>query len=77
MFTVSLPVIFINAPASAERTDYFTAQDVVGIVLFVMGLLTETIADQQKFSFRNNPANKGKWCATGMKSSLSDASNFN
>lgn len=66
VFTVSLPVIFINAPASAERTDYFTAQDVVGIVLFVMGLLTETIADQQKFSFRNNPANKGKWCATGV-----------
>ena len=65
MFTVSLPVIFINAPRSSDRYDYITPQDIVGIVLFVLGLIIETVADLQKFNFRNNPANKGKWCDTG------------
>ena len=66
VFTVSLPVIFINAPRSADRYDYITPQDIIGIIIFVLGLLAETAADLQKFSFRNNPANKGKWCNAGM-----------
>lgn len=66
VFTVSLPVIFINAPRSADRYDYVTPQDIVGFVLFGLGLLAETAADIQKFNFRNNPANKGNWCDTGL-----------
>ena len=65
VYTVSLPAIFINAPASADRANYFTPQDGVGIAMFVIGLLSETVADFQKFAFRNNPANKGKWCDAG------------
>jgi steroid 5-alpha reductase family enzyme len=67
VFTVSLPVIFVNSPASADRATDFTPQDGVGIALFVIGLLSETFADFQKFGFRNNPANKGKWCNTGKR----------
>ncbi|KAL8564607.1 hypothetical protein ACOMHN_032163 [Nucella lapillus] len=66
VFTVSLPVIFVNAPASADLAESFSPQDGVGIALFVGGLLSETVADLQKFSFRNNPANKGKWCNRGL-----------
>ncbi|KAK6186944.1 hypothetical protein SNE40_006200 [Patella caerulea] len=66
VFTVSLPVIFVNAPASALRNTDFTPQDGVGIALFIIGLLSETVADIQKFNFRNNPDNKGKWCAVGL-----------
>jgi len=66
VFTVSLPVIFVNASIVADRSDYVTAQDIVGIIIFIMGLVIETIADLQKFSFRNNPENRGKWCATGL-----------
>ncbi|XP_050397958.1 uncharacterized protein LOC126815898 [Patella vulgata] len=66
VFTVSLPVIFVNAPASALRNTNFTPQDGVGIALFIIGLLSETVADIQKFNFRNNPDNKGKWCAVGL-----------
>ncbi|XP_076470530.1 uncharacterized protein LOC143300620 [Babylonia areolata] len=66
VFTVSLPVIFINAPASADLATSFTPQDGVGIVLFTLGLLSEAIADIQKFSFRNDPSNKGKWCDKGL-----------
>jgi len=68
VFTVSLPVIFVNAPRSAVflRPDTFTPMDIIGSVLFVIGLLSETISDQQKFSFRNDPANRGKWCQVGL-----------
>ncbi|KAK3085598.1 hypothetical protein FSP39_005934 [Pinctada imbricata] len=72
VFTVSLPVIFINAPDSAtflspdkDNTE-FRAMDIIGAILFAVGLTCETFADFQKFAFRNNPANKGKWCDTGL-----------
>ncbi|XP_046363992.2 uncharacterized protein LOC124140445 [Haliotis rufescens] len=66
VFTVSLPVIFINAPASALKSISITPQDIVGIVFFAIGLFSETFADFQKFGFRNNPINKGKWCDKGL-----------
>lgn len=69
MFTVSLPVIFVNAPDSATfltPSDAWTPQDIIGAILFVTGLLIETFADFQKFGFRNDPANKGKWCDKGI-----------
>ncbi|XP_059165380.1 uncharacterized protein LOC131947973 isoform X1 [Physella acuta] len=66
VFVVSLPVIFVNAPAIASRFDYVTPQDIVGFILFGLGLVVETFADIQKFNFRNNPDNRGKWCDTGL-----------
>ena len=69
VFTVSLPVIFVNAPSSytcyAESSD-FTAMDIIGSVLFSIGLICETVSDQQKFVFRNNQENRGKWCQVGL-----------
>lgn len=38
----------------------------VGLVIWVKGLLIETIADYQKFMFKNNPKNKSKWTQTGL-----------
>lgn len=69
VFTVSLPVIFVNAPDSANYltpSGAWTPQDIIGAILFVIGLLIETFADFQKFGFRNDPANKGKWCDKGI-----------
>lgn len=37
-----------------------------GIVLFIAGLAIETIADIQKFNFKNKIENKGKWIESGL-----------
>jgi len=69
VFTVSLPVIFVNAPDSANfysDPNTFTAMDIIGSLLFLLGLITEAVSDQQKFAFRNDPSNSGKWCNVGL-----------
>ncbi len=61
--------MFINSPTSRQFSyDKFDLRDItliVGVLLFIYGLLFEAIADQMKFNFRNNPANKGHWCDIG------------
>ena len=37
-----------------------------GILIWLIGLIIESAADYQKFIFKNNPKNKGKWIATGL-----------
>jgi len=67
VFTVSLPVMFVNAPSSAAPAyDSWTVMDVAGLAMFGLGLLVEAVADIQKFNFRNDPANRGRWCAVGL-----------
>lgn len=66
VFTVSLPVIFVNAPEGAYEKNDFTVQDGIGLALFLIGLLIESVSDIQKFTFRNEPSNKGKWCDKGI-----------
>ena len=54
VFTVSLPVIYINAPLLVNNTK-LVATDYAGIAVFALGLIIETVSDQQKFGYRNNP----------------------
>lgn len=65
VFTVSLPVIYVNAPMLANLAP-LVATDFVGIAIFGIGLIIETVSDQQKFAFRNDANNKGKWCTAGL-----------
>merc|ERR1711997_236853 len=50
VFTVSLPVIFVNAPSSSTFKA-LTAMDIIGSIMFLLGLITEAFSDQQKFTF--------------------------
>ncbi len=38
----------------------------VGIAVWTIGILIEIVADQQKKTFRKNPANKGRFISTGL-----------
>jgi len=69
VFTVSLPVMIVNSPGSAftpESWSYFTPMDIIGSVMFLVGLLCEAVSDQQKFNYRSDPSNKGHWCDVGL-----------
>jgi len=66
VMTVSSPVVLVNSQCQASANTPLGVTDWVGFGIFALGLVIETVSDQQKFNFRNNPANKGKWCAVGL-----------
>lgn len=65
VWTVSLPVTFVNATMNDPSPGMQTT-DVVGSIMFVVGLAVEAMADNDKFAFRQDPANRGKWCEVGL-----------
>lgn len=68
VYTVSLPVIFVNSPRKAEPlTDAtMTRLDMAGTIVFVIGFLCEAMADAQKYSYRQNTSNARHWCDVGL-----------
>ena len=59
-----LPAIFCNSPL-APGGDLGTIE-LFGVLLATLGMVIEAVADHQKFTFRDNPKNEGKWCDTGL-----------
>uniref|UniRef100_A0A7N0UER0 Steroid 5-alpha reductase C-terminal domain-containing protein n=1 Tax=Kalanchoe fedtschenkoi TaxID=63787 RepID=A0A7N0UER0_KALFE len=63
VWTVMLPVTIVNANSGESSLQ---AADIIGWIMWCVGLLIEATADQQKLVFKNSPENQGKWCAVGI-----------
>lgn len=63
MWTVSLPLTIVNA---SDNDPPVRPQDIIGWIIWLIGFLAEATSDQQKLWFKNNPANRGKWCNVGL-----------
>jgi steroid 5-alpha reductase family enzyme len=73
VWTVSLPLIILNSPAisntngTGSNPRFGTARDIVGIVLWTIGWVVETVADAEKFRYKSSnppkdqPITKGLW----------------
>lgn len=60
---MSLPVTVVNA---SSHNPSLRAADVIGWIIWLVGLVVEATADQQKLAFKNSPENRGKWCNVGV-----------
>jgi steroid 5-alpha reductase family enzyme len=63
VWTVTLPVTIVNG---SSHNPGVRAVDIVGWILWLVGLVIEAIADQQKLNFKKSPGSKGKWCDVGV-----------
>jgi len=48
------------------KDELFYPGSLLGVAVWIIGLVIEACADQQKFAFINDPANKGKWIDSGV-----------
>lgn len=63
IFFVSFPLIYGFLVSLGSQ---ITATHVVGFLVWMCGLVVETVADYQKFQFRNDPTNSGTWIQSGI-----------
>jgi len=50
----------------SDHNPNINVADIVGWVLWTIGLVIEAIGDQQKLNLKKNPATKGRWCDVGV-----------
>eukprot|EP00753_Platysulcus_tardus_P001458 PLAT11350.1.p1 GENE.PLAT11350.1~~PLAT11350.1.p1 ORF type:complete len:328 (+),score=154.55 PLAT11350.1:38-1021(+) len=63
---IAVYVAIAGAPLVAGGPLPLGAADFAGMAMWLVGWLVEVVADAQKFSFRQDSSNKGKWCAVGV-----------
>jgi steroid 5-alpha reductase family enzyme len=68
VWTVSLPITILNSPNVTKypQPEFGLTGDILGIVLFAIGLLMETVADWQKFSFRSKNPERKNFMSSGL-----------
>lgn len=62
VFVISIPSLFFMRSSFEE----VSAVTIIGFFIWLTGFALETIADFQKFQFKSNPQNKGKWISSGL-----------
>ncbi|CAG8607604.1 8117_t:CDS:2 [Gigaspora margarita] len=68
VWSVSVPVSFINSEKIVEFADpnFGSVTDILGVILFVIGFLIESIADIHKLIFRINRSSSDEIIKTGL-----------
>jgi steroid 5-alpha reductase family enzyme len=65
VFVTSLPLLLLNTSTNGgPRSIVWT--DIVGVGLFLTGFILESTADMQKYLFKANPENKGRFIDEGL-----------
>lgn len=63
VWTISIPFTLMSSRPISPALGW---QDGLGIALFVIGFVIETVSDAQKFHFKNSPGNRSKMCTIGL-----------
>ena len=61
-----LPVTAAHGLAQSGRALPIAGLQLAGLGVFALGFVVEAVADFQKYSFRSDPANDGRWCDRGL-----------
>lgn len=64
MWTVSLPVTIVNGIVT--RNPGIQTADVLGWVMWGIGVTMEAVADQQKLQLKRHPEAQRRWCDVGV-----------
>lgn len=64
LLIVALPLLLMNV--IPQRLIVFGFVEVLGLILWLIGFVFESVADYQLFVFKNKPENKGKIITTGL-----------
>ncbi|MBE0647861.1 MAG: DUF1295 domain-containing protein [Bacteroidales bacterium] len=62
MYIISYPIWFINYNSGGA----LSTVDTIGLVIFGLGFMFESVSDMQLAFFKQNPENKGKLITTGL-----------
>ncbi|MGJ4952875.1 DUF1295 domain-containing protein [Bradyrhizobium sp. HKCCYLS20291] len=62
----AIPLVFAVFVAAHAPAPELRLQDYLGILVLVLGIAGEAVADAQLKAFRRDPANKGKVCDVGL-----------
>jgi steroid 5-alpha reductase family enzyme len=62
VFLLSIPVLFYFDSPNVQ----LSFLSVIGFIIWIIGFFIETIADFQKYTFKNSKSNKDKWISTGL-----------
>lgn len=62
----ALLALAVLVPASAPGPELWRVTDVLGLALFVVSLVGESVADRQLHAWRRDPANRGRTCRAGL-----------
>jgi len=63
IFVILLPTTYILISKDEMSLNWISY---IGLGISVLGIVIESIADSQKFVFKNKSSNKGKWISTGL-----------